>query len=224
MLRPIPSREADYSRGGAGPQRIRAMRPDRLLPAFQPPTRSRACARETSPRKRGSKSGTGSPLQGELGIVRGGRSEPMLRSPTQPSRPKMPAEGLIVVPSDFDPEQTMNRLEAEVRARGMTVFARIDHSAGARSVVRPLRPAEVLIFGNPRDSALLMQAVQQIGIDLPLRVLVYLDSDGNAWIAYYSPSWLAQRHGLPAQMTPSVSALTTMLEAVAAKVARLPSR
>ena len=135
----------------------------------------------------------------------------------------MPAEGLIVVPSDFDAEQTMRRLEAEVRARGMTVFARIDHSAGARSEVRPVRRAEVLIFGDPRDSALLVQADQRIGIDLPLRVLVYVDSDGNAWIAYYSPSWLAQRHGLPAQMTP-VSALTTMLEAVAAKVARLPSR
>ena len=136
----------------------------------------------------------------------------------------MPAEGLIVVPSDFDPEQTMNRLEAEVRARGMTVFARIDHSAGARSAGPALRRTEVLIFGDSRDSALLVQADQQIGIDLPLRVLVYVDSDGNAWIAYYSPSWLAQLHGLPAQMTPNVSALTTMLEAVAAKVARLPSR
>jgi uncharacterized protein (DUF302 family) len=142
----------------------------------------------------------------------------------QSSRPNMPAEGLIVVASDFDPEQTMNRLEAEVKARGMTVFARIDHSAGARSDVGPLRRAEVLIFGNPGDSALLVQADQQIGIDLPLRVLVYVDSDGNAWIAYYSPSWLAQRHGLPARLTPSVSALTTMLESVAAKVARLPSR
>ena len=136
----------------------------------------------------------------------------------------MQAEGLIVVPSDFDAKQTMNRLEAEVRARGMTVFARIDHAAGASSVLRPLRPAEVLIFGNPRDSALLVAADQHIGIDLPLRVLVYLDSDGNAWVAYYSPSWLAQRHGLPSQMTASVSALTTMLEAIAAKVARLPSR
>src|SRR5262249_9984752 len=147
-----------------------------------------------------------------------------LRTATQPSRPKMPAEGLIVVPSDFDAEQTMNRLEAEVRARGMTVFARIDHSAGARAVVRPLRPAGIIIFGNSRDSALLVQADQQIGIDLPLRVLVYLDNDGNAWIAYYSPSWLAQQHGLPAQMSPTVSALTTMLETIAAKVARLPSR
>ena len=58
----------------------------------------------------------------------------------------------------------------------------------------------------------------------PFIWLQFLDGDGNAWIAYYSPSWLAQRHGLPAQMTPSVSALTTMLEGVAAKVARLPSR
>jgi len=136
----------------------------------------------------------------------------------------MPAEGLIVVASDFDPEQTMNRLEAEVRARGMTVFARIDHSGGARPNSGPLRRTEVLIFGDPRDSALLVQADQQIGIDLPLRVLVYVDSDGNAWIVYYSPSWLAQRHGLPARLTSYVSALTTMLEAVAAKVARLPSR
>jgi uncharacterized protein (DUF302 family) len=136
----------------------------------------------------------------------------------------MPAEGLIVVPSDFDPEQTMNRLEAEVRARGLTVFARIDHSAGAPPEIRPFRRAEVLIFGNPRDSALLVQAGQQIGVDLPLRVLVYVDSDGNTWIAYYSPSWLAQRHGLPAQMTGSVSALATLLEAVASKVGRLPSR
>lgn len=118
----------------------------------------------------------------------------------------------------------MNRLEAEVRARGMTVFARIDHSAGARSEGSPLRRTEVLIFGSPKDSALLVQADQQIGIDLPLRVLVYVDSDGNAWIAYYSPSWLAQRYGLPARLTSYVSALTTMLDAVASKVARLPSR
>jgi uncharacterized protein (DUF302 family) len=136
----------------------------------------------------------------------------------------MPAEGLIVVASDFPPEQTMDRLEAEVRARGMTVFARIDHSAGARSVVRPLRRTEVLLFGNPRDSAALVQADQLIGIDLPLRVLVYVDNDGNAWIVYYSPAWLAERHSLPAQMMPSVAALTTMLEDLAAKVARLPSR
>lgn len=136
----------------------------------------------------------------------------------------MPAEGLIVVPSDFDPEQTMNRLEAEVRARGMTVFARIDHSAAARPEGRQFRRAEILIFGNPRDTAILVDANQQIGIDLPLRMLVYVDSDGNAWIVYDSPSWLAQRHGLPERMTPSVSALTTMLDAVASKVARLPSR
>jgi uncharacterized protein (DUF302 family) len=135
----------------------------------------------------------------------------------------MPAEGLIVVPSDFDPEQTMNRLESEVRARGMTVFARIDHSAGANPGM-PSRRTEVLIFGNPRDSALFTQADQQFGIDLPLRVLVYVDSDGNTWIVYYSPSWLAERHGLPARLTSSASALTTMLEAVAAKVGRLPSR
>lgn len=136
----------------------------------------------------------------------------------------MTAEGLIVLPSDFDPEQTMNRLEAEVRARGLTVFARIDHSTGISTAAGPLRRTEVLIFGHPRDNALLVQTDQRIGLDLPLRVLVYVDSDGNAWIVYDSPNWLAERHALPARMTPVVSALATMLEAIAAKAGRLPSR
>ena len=132
----------------------------------------------------------------------------------------MSAEGLIIVPSDFGPEQTMNRLEAEVKARGMTVFARIDHAAGANAAGLPLRATEVLIFGNARGGTPLMQADQRIAIDLPLKALVYLDSDGNAWLAYNNPGWLAERHGLPAQLTPAISALTAMLEDVAAKVAR----
>ena len=132
----------------------------------------------------------------------------------------MPADGLIVVPSDFGPEQSMSRLETEVKARGMTVFARIDHAAAAKVAGLALRPTALLIFGSPRGGTPLMQADQHIGVDLPLKMLVYLDNDGNTWLAYDSPIWLAQRHGLPAQLTPNVSALTTMLEEIAAKVAR----
>jgi uncharacterized protein (DUF302 family) len=133
---------------------------------------------------------------------------------------KMAAEGLTIIASDFGPEQTMSRLEAEIQARGMTLFARIDHAAGAKSVGLPLRPTTLLIFGSAKGGTPLMEAEQVIGIDLPLRVLIYQDADGNTRLAYYSPSWLAQRHNLPAQLTPNISALTTTLETLVAVVAR----
>jgi uncharacterized protein (DUF302 family) len=132
----------------------------------------------------------------------------------------MPAEGVVIIPSDFGPEQTMNRLESEIKTKGMTVFARIDHAAGAKSVGLPLPPTELLIFGNSKGGTPLMQADQVMGIDLPLKFLVYQDTEGKTWIAYNSPSWLAQRHSLPTQLAPNVSALTTVLEILAAKAAR----
>ena len=90
----------------------------------------------------------------------------------------------------------MDRLEAAVRARGMTVFARIDHAAGASAVGMPLKATEVLIFGNARGGTPLMQSVPTIGIDLPLKALVWQDTSGETWLSYNEPSWLAQRHGL----------------------------
>src|ERR1700752_3553989 len=81
----------------------------------------------------------------------------------------MSADGLITLPSSFGPEETMNRFEAEVRARGMTVFAHVDHAAGATAVGLSLRPTELLIFGNARIGTPLMQSIQTLGIDLPLK-------------------------------------------------------
>jgi hypothetical protein len=81
----------------------------------------------------------------------------------------MAAEGLTTISSDFGPKETMDRLEAELKANGVTVFARIDHAAGAASVGLPLRPTELLIFGNAKAGTPLMQANQAIGIDLPLK-------------------------------------------------------
>ena len=83
----------------------------------------------------------------------------------------MAADGLITLRSGYGPGETMNRFEAEVRAKGMTVFARVDHAAGAASVGLPLRPTDLLIFGNARAGTPLMQSVQTIGIDLPLKAL-----------------------------------------------------
>jgi uncharacterized protein (DUF302 family) len=129
----------------------------------------------------------------------------------------MAASGLTTVPSNFGPKETMDRLEAEIKALGMTVFARVDHAAGAASVGLPLRPTELLIFGNAKGGTPLMQADQPIGIDLPLKALVYQDASGKVWLAYNDPSWLAERHGLGKTVAPNVAAMTAALQAVAAK-------
>ena len=106
------------------------------------------------------------------------------------------ADGLTTVLSNFGPKETMDRLAAEVTAKGMSIFARIDHTAGAASVGMPLRPTELLVFGNAKAGTPLMQVDQAIGIDLPLKALVYQDAEGKVWLSYNDPSWLAQRHGL----------------------------
>ena len=91
----------------------------------------------------------------------------------------MAADGLTTIASNFDPMQTAKRLEAEIKAKGMTVFARVDHAAGAKEAGLELRPTEVLIFGSAKAGTPLMQADQTIGIDLPLKVLVWQDAAGR---------------------------------------------
>ena len=78
----------------------------------------------------------------------------------------------------------------------MTVFARIDHGAGAEAVGLSLRPTELLIFGNARAGTPLMQAAQTVGIDLPLKALAWQDADGTTWLAYNDPEWFTARHGV----------------------------
>jgi uncharacterized protein (DUF302 family) len=134
----------------------------------------------------------------------------------------MAADGLITIPSSYEPKQTMNRLEAEVKAKGMTVFARIDHAAGAAAVGLALRPTEVLIFGNAKGGTPLMQSVQTIGIDLPLKALVWQDASGATWLSYNDPSWLAKRHGLGHEAEAAVGAITAALSAVTKAAAAAP--
>jgi len=102
--------------------------------------------------------------------------------------------GLTTVASSFGPKETMDRLETEIRAQGMAVFARIDHAAGAAEVGLTLRPTELIIFGNARGGTPLMQSAQTVGIDLPLKALVWQDAEGKTWISYNEPGWIAQRH------------------------------
>lgn len=126
----------------------------------------------------------------------------------------MATGGLTIVPSSFGVRETMDRLEAEVKAKGLTVFARVDHAAGAAAVGLQLHPTELLIFGNARGGTPLMQANQVAGIDLPLKALVYQDSASKVWLAYNNPDWIARRHGLGAAVTPNVEALSKALDAL----------
>ena len=134
----------------------------------------------------------------------------------------MAADGLVTIRSSFGPEETMNRFEAEVRAKGMTVFARIDHAAGAAAVGLPLRPTDLLIFGNAKAGTPLMQSVQTIGIDLPLKALAWQDASGTTWLTYNDPGWLAQRHGLDEGTKAAVNAMTAALDAIARKATAPP--
>ena len=134
----------------------------------------------------------------------------------------MSADGLITVSSSFGPEETMKRLEAEVRAKGMTVFARVDHAAGAAEAGLPLRPTDLLIFGAAKGGTPLMQGAQTIGIDLPLKALVWQDEEGKTFLSYNDPAYLAHRHGLADQVKPVIDAMTGALKAIAAKATAAP--
>ncbi|MBA4263744.1 MAG: hypothetical protein C0453_01560 [Comamonadaceae bacterium] len=120
------------------------------------------------------------------------------------------ADGLIAVKSPHSAKVTMDRLEDIVKQRGLNVFARIDHAAGATKVGRSLRPTEVLIFGNPQGGTPFMECAQSVGIDLPLKALVWEDASAQVWIGYNDLAYLAQRHG--AAQCPVVDNLSKALE------------
>src|SRR5262245_2640334 len=126
----------------------------------------------------------------------------------------MAAEGLVTVRSRHGPEETLNRLAAAVRTKGMTVSAQIDHAAGAEAIGLPLRPTEVIVFGNAKAGTPLMQSSPTIGLDLPLKVLVWLDEGGVTWLAYDDPCWLARRHGLNDAARPVINAMKDAIDAV----------
>jgi len=127
----------------------------------------------------------------------------------------MAVEGLVSIRSKFGPEETLNRLEAEIRARGLTVFARVDHAAGAAAVGLPLRATELLVFGNAKGGTPLMQMVQSIAIDLPLKALVWEDEMGGTWLSYNDPAWLSRRHELGDRADAAVRSIRSLLEVLA---------
>jgi len=111
----------------------------------------------------------------------------------------------------------MRRFEAEVRARAMTIFGHIDHAAGAAAVGLPLRPTDLLIFGAAKSGTPLMQSMQTIGIDLPLKALVWQDEAGNTVLSYNDPAYLAHRHGVGETAKPVIESMSAALKEMAEK-------
>ena len=130
----------------------------------------------------------------------------------------MAIDGLISLRSQVGPKQTADRLKAELQARGLTLFARVDHAADAAGARLALSPTELFVFGNAKGGTPLMQAVQTTGIDLPLKALVWQDEAGKTWLSYNDPSWLAERHGLPGGTGEVLAAMADTL-AVCARLA-----
>jgi uncharacterized protein (DUF302 family) len=123
----------------------------------------------------------------------------------------MSDNGLVTIAGKYPVKESIDRLESALRAKGVAIFARIDHAAGAASVDMPLRPTELLIFGNPKAGTPLMQANQTIGLDLPLKILAWQDAAGHVWLTYNDPRWLAHRHRLGESVTEALEALAVVL-------------
>jgi uncharacterized protein (DUF302 family) len=135
-------------------------------------------------------------------------------------RSSMAGNGLVSLRSKVSTHETLERLMNAVANRDLTIFARIDHAAGAAAVALSLRPTEVVIFGNAKGGTTLMQDRQSVGIDLPLKALVWEDADGSAWLAYNDPAWIAGRHSLGTGSVPAVEAMTKLLSAIAQEVTK----
>ena len=127
----------------------------------------------------------------------------------------MTPAGLTACPSGFGQAETVERVVAAVTEQGMGILARIDHAAAAAEAGLALQPTEVIVFGNPKTGTPLMQTAQTIGIDLPLKILVWQDAAGNNWLGYNDPVWLARRHGVHAGHDQILGAMTRVLAAIA---------
>lgn len=121
-------------------------------------------------------------------------------------------EGIVTKASPFSVEETLSRLEAAIRERGLTLFARIAHSEEARRAGLAMQPAHVLIFGSPKAGTPLMVAAPLLALDLPLRVLVWQDGAGKVWASYYAPLYLAARFGLSNALIKNIAGIEALVE------------
>jgi uncharacterized protein (DUF302 family) len=123
------------------------------------------------------------------------------------------SDGIVNRASHHSVDRTVENLKGLLSAKGIQLFALVDHSGEAKRAGLEMRPTKLLIFGNPKAGTPLMVASPSIAIDLPLKILVWEDHDGKVWASYNSPEYLRTRHGLPQELVPSLAAVETLAAA-----------
>jgi uncharacterized protein (DUF302 family) len=119
-------------------------------------------------------------------------------------------EGVINAPSNYSVDQTVEKLKGILQAKGVTLFALVDHSGEAERVGIKMRPTKLLIFGSPKAGTPLMLATPSIAIDLPLKILVWEDNQGKVWVSYNSIAYLQERHGVPQELLQNIAVAETL--------------
>lgn len=132
------------------------------------------------------------------------------------------SNGIVSVPSRHSVEETVTKLKGILQAKGVALFALVDHSGEAEKVGMKMKPTKLLIFGNPKAGTPLMLATPSVAIDLPLKMLVWEDTDARVWISYNSPEYLLQRHGFPQDLMTNIAVVETLAAAAASGDATQP--
>jgi len=120
--------------------------------------------------------------------------------------------GIVNVPSRRSVPETLAQLESILAEKGITIFARVDHSGEAKKAGLEMRPTQLLIFGSPKAGTPLMVAAPSLAIDLPLKALVWQDAQGKVWLSYNSPEYLQQRHGIPADLLKNIAGVGALIQ------------
>ena len=123
--------------------------------------------------------------------------------------------GIISKSSIHSVDETAEKLKALLQSKGITLFAFVDHSGEAEKAGLKMRPTKLLIFGNPRAGTPVMLAAPSSALDLPLKILIWEDAQGRAWVSYNDPHYLKRRHSIPEDLLPNIS----VIEALAVKAA-----
>jgi len=127
----------------------------------------------------------------------------------------MSGNGIVHVPSHHSVDETVEKLRSILAAKGVTLFALVDHSGEAEKVGMKMQPTKLLIFGSPKAGTPVMLATPTIAIDLPLKILVWQDEGGKVWVSYNSPDYLRERHGVPADLVQNIAVVEALAKAAA---------
>jgi uncharacterized protein (DUF302 family) len=118
--------------------------------------------------------------------------------------------GIIDIPGNHSVDATVEKLKGILQAKGVTLFALVDHSGEAAKVGLQMRPTKLLIFGSPKAGTPVMQAAPQSALDLPLKILIWEDAEGKVWLSYNSPAYLQERYGLSSELVQNIAVVETL--------------